>query len=481
MGDLSAATSGLFDVSEETELLRLLIEETDASVLAFGLYRSIVDRETAVRDLKARLKTPIVEFTLSKQQKNPIALLYSIPADERRCVFFYDVEDALPEAAGYVNIQREALTGVPHAVVFWIREYGMRELMLHAPDFWSWHSGVFDFQSDRKRPEFTAMQAILPDQVYFKDRSDLESRLSLYQGLIKEYSQEEKPDEAFLARLHLKLGVVFYHLTQFGESEKCAQKSMEYAHVSGDRETESAAVYVLGILAEERWQFEKAEQKYRESAKIAEEIRNEQRIADCYHQMGNIALRKLEFDKAEKWYAKALEIRERRGLERDAATDYHELGVIARERGQIEIAEQYLKKALEIRERIGLQIDAATDYHELGIIARERGHLEAAEEWHKRALEIRERIGLERDAATDYHELGIIARERRQFDAAQEWLEKALNIRERIGLERDAATDYHELGIVARDRGQYNVAEQYSKKAMEIRERTRLERSTAGG
>ena len=131
------------EIARQADALSLLIRETDSGLLAFALYRSVREQKAAVHALKERLVLPVVEFILSAQQKDPVLLLQSIPASPRVCVFFYDAEEALPEVAGYVNLQREAFAEVPHAVIFWVREYGLRELAIHAPDFWSWRSGVF--------------------------------------------------------------------------------------------------------------------------------------------------------------------------------------------------------------------------------------------------------------------------------------------------------------------------------------------------
>ena len=189
------------EVMEEVEMLGILIRDTDSSLLAFALYRGVAEREVAVRTLKERLPLPVVEFTLSADQTNPISFLHTLSAEERVCIFFYDVEEALPAVAGYVNLQREEFAKDSHAVIFWVREHGLREIATHAPDFWAWRSGVFDFRSEPFNVPLTAMQTALAEPLEFHDRADLERRISLYQGLIQEYSQQPQPDESFLARL----------------------------------------------------------------------------------------------------------------------------------------------------------------------------------------------------------------------------------------------------------------------------------------
>ena len=147
-------------VLDEVETLALLIRETKSSIIAFAVFREVAEREAAVRALQERLSLPIKEFTLSAQQQDPVRLLLTVPDEVRTCVLFYDVEEALPNVAGFLNLQRETFGKVPHAVVFWVGQYGLREIAQLAPDFWSWKSGVFDFRSEQFQLPATSMRAI---------------------------------------------------------------------------------------------------------------------------------------------------------------------------------------------------------------------------------------------------------------------------------------------------------------------------------
>jgi hypothetical protein len=124
------------DARSELDGLRLLVEETDGSVIMFVRYRTVAEREAGVRYLKEQLSVPVEERVLSEERQNPLALLENLP-DERRCVQFYDLEAALPEVTGYLNVNREAYAEVPYALVFWAGEHGLREVATNAPDFWA--------------------------------------------------------------------------------------------------------------------------------------------------------------------------------------------------------------------------------------------------------------------------------------------------------------------------------------------------------
>ena len=376
------------DIVEEAETLALLIRETDSSLLAFCLYRSVVDREAAVQALKERLKLPVMELVLSSQKRNPVSLLRTVSADERLCIFFYDVEEALPEAAGYMNLQREAFAEHPHAVIFWVHEYGLREIATHAPDFWSWRSGVFDFRSEMPEMPLTAVQTALAEPLVFHDRDDLKRRISLYQRLFEEHSQQQNPDEHFLSSLLIKLGSAFYLLEDFDKSEDYSRLALERSKLARDGRTESAALHMLGMLAGERLQLDEAEDLYRQSLAISEQIGDDVRIAPTYHQLGTIAQERGQLDQAEEWYRRSLQINERMGLERDAATGYHQLGMIAQERGQLDQAEDWYHRSLQINERMGLERDAATGLAQLGLLRRKQNRLKESVYWFGRALSI---------------------------------------------------------------------------------------------
>ncbi len=249
-----------FHLIEEAEVLALLIRETDGSVLAFALYRSVTDREAAVHVLKKRLSLPVVEFTLSVQQQDPFKFIQTLPTDERACVFFYDVEAALPDLAGFLNLQREAFAETPHATVFWIREYGLREIATNAPDFWAWRSGVFDFRSEQVELSTPTIQTVIRESLVFQGPGDLDRKISLYEGLIEEYSQQEEPNERFLADLLHKLATIYILRGDLHRGEIHAREALERVRQLGDREAEINILVLLGYATQEDWPLNEAEE-----------------------------------------------------------------------------------------------------------------------------------------------------------------------------------------------------------------------------
>lgn len=445
-------------VAGEVSKLALLIRETNRSLLAFALYRSAGEREVAVRVLKERLNLPVIEFTLSAEQRDPVRLLLEVPMEPRACVFYYDLEASLPDVAGYANLQREQFAEVPHAEVFWVTEHGLRQIGTLAPDFWSWRSGVFDLRSNQAESSFQVMQSVLAEPLNFRDRGDLDRQISMYQGLIQEYSQQDPPDDRFLAGLQLRLASAFRLLGRIEQAEDHAREALVRCQRAGDKGAEASALHELGISALERWRLDEAEALHRQGLTISEQVGDEAGMATSYHDLGRVAELRQELDEAEQWYRKALGIYERLGLERDASDEYHYLGMVAHERGQLDRAEQWYRKALETFERLGLERHAAHGYHNLGLIAEDRLQLDQAEQWYRKALEIFERLGLELGAATEYHHLGIVAQERNQLDRAEQWYRRALEAYELVGQPPFLADTLAQLGILRQQQNRFHEA-----------------------
>jgi len=409
-------------VRGELDTLRLLVEETDGNVIAFVRYRRVTEREAGVRYLKEQLSLPVVERVLSEERKNPLALVDNLP-DERCCVQLYDLEAALPEVTGYLNVNREAYAEVSHALVFWVGEHGLREVATNAPDFWAWRSGVFDLRSEEPGLAQSVSQVALADDVQFTDRGDLERRAELYEGLIQEY---EGADEEYVARLRLKLTGVLYLLRRRERAEKEAYLAKEYAERENSAEIAAEAYHRLGVVAQGRGSLEEAEEWYRKSLEIEEHLGAERGMAATYHELGVLAQARHKLEEAEEWYHKSLEIKEQLGDEHIAVTTYHQLGTIAQERGDLEEAEQWYRKSLEISERLSDEHGIAQTYHQLGMVAHQQRDLEEAEQWYEEAVRIQEQLGDEHGVALTRWRHGDLARERENIRQAGRWYLKAI-------------------------------------------------------
>jgi len=451
-------------VRGELDTLRLLVEETDGNVIAFVRYRRVTEREAGVRYLKEQLSLPVEERVLSEERQNPIALLDNLP-DERRCLQFYDLEAALPEVTGYLNVNREAYADVPHALVFWVGEHGLREVATNAPDFWAWRSGVFDVRSKFPDSGQSVSWRVLADDIQFTNRGDLERRAQLYEGLIQRYEGE---DDEYVARLRLKLAGTLYWLGRLGWANEEVHRAKEYADRERDNEVLSQAYRLLGVIVQDQRNLDKAEEWYRKSLGIAKGLGNQRGVSKTYHELGILAQARRKLEKAERLFKKSAEIKEQTEDRRLAATSYHQLGNVAQEQGNLEKAEQWYRRAEEIFEHFGDEHSLAKTYHGLGIVSQRQRNLEEAEELYHKAIEIAEQLGDEQGTAKTYHQLGIVSQEQGELEGAKARYSKAAEIFERLDDERWAAKTYLNIGAVAQSRRHFEEAEARYRRALEV-------------
>jgi tetratricopeptide (TPR) repeat protein len=454
-------------ILEEIAALGLLVKDTDSSVIAFALYRDVASREIAVEALKERLNLPVAEFSLSSRQKNPLKFLQEIPFKGRGCLLFYGLEDALPEAAGFLNLQRETFSEIPHAVIFWVSEYGLRELANKAPDFWAWRSAVFDFRTKSALP-FFAIKALASLPLDISDQRNLEQRILLYNELLKEYTHQAKPDKNFLSRLNLKLGIAYYCLRQFEQGKVYFQEVLEQSRSIRNNYLHAYALLGLGLISSEEYQLEEAKSFLKKAYDIFEKFHDSEGLACTYHNLGIVAQDLGQLEEANSLYHKSLEIKEDLGSDQSTAYTYHQLATISFMRNKLDESEQWFRKSLEVFERLGIEDELADEYHGLGMISQNRNQIEQAEIWYHKALDIWIKFRKEHDAAPTYYQLGMICQQQRKFDEAENYYLKSLEIAERSWHKRFTVRPLYQLGYMYLEQGKISDSLSYLGRALPL-------------
>ena len=140
-------------ISEAAQRLRGLAIE----VVALPYHAPVQDFRHRLRaDLKARQATPAAsavpapaDLALSLNEPPPV---YRPQA--KTVVFITGLEHSIPYDApsarllAELNLGRELFArDVPHPLVLWLPDYALTAVARHAPDFWAWRSGVFEFET----------------------------------------------------------------------------------------------------------------------------------------------------------------------------------------------------------------------------------------------------------------------------------------------------------------------------------------------
>lgn len=115
----------------------------------------------AMRRLEAEVAPlPVLERSLDTPTPDPLPMLRAVD-QESALVSFTDVDRALPDLYGYLDLQRDTLAKQPHRLLVWATPATARRLARHAPNFMSRLSGIFDF-SRTPLPHADRLRAPLP-------------------------------------------------------------------------------------------------------------------------------------------------------------------------------------------------------------------------------------------------------------------------------------------------------------------------------
>ncbi|MBU7581466.1 MAG: tetratricopeptide repeat protein, partial [Nostoc sp. TH1S01] len=115
---------------------------------------------------------------------------------------------------GYLQWTREGLREFPFAIVLWVTNQILVELIKKAPDFWSWRNGVFRFASRRKNT--VSAKELEPIRFAFTgnelsgfdDENDYLLPIEDLQGFIQDLEQRGVKDTT-LATLYFSLGDIY--------------------------------------------------------------------------------------------------------------------------------------------------------------------------------------------------------------------------------------------------------------------------------
>ncbi|HMV99718.1 MAG TPA: tetratricopeptide repeat protein [Acidobacteriota bacterium] len=381
------------EIAEALRGLEILIEHTTVHILAFLRYQRTSERETALTLLREHLKLPVWEFRLSPEKDDPIKLLFEVPPAPRACVIFYDVENALPRLAGYVNLQRERLTEVPHAVLFCVREYGLREIGLHAPDFFSWSSGTWDITTHLPAQEIELPLMPLDDLSGFRNREEAEQKLHLYQELYDEYSRQEQPDQVFLADTLQKQALALYFLGRYKESVPLLEQSltMYESHLGLNHQKTVAGLTALAVLYGLKGSFIEAEKMLNQAVELSAQF-DPATVVNSLQALSALYNSQKKFKEARDLLDRALTIcRKSFGNHHPTtARSLSYLGAWAYNQMRYTEAIAYLEEALTICEKVFGRQHPATGQilNNLAVLYVAQGKFETASKFYEQGLQI---------------------------------------------------------------------------------------------
>ncbi len=339
----------LLDV--ESELGRIVTElevSKDTGDVIIAVCNDFSLRKLVTDEIIGRTGYNRYDIHLDEKNKN----LPKILSEEKdvildSIVFVHGIEKAEPEIYRYLNFQRDIFYKLKQRVVLWCYSGFVRNLLKYAADFWRFKGNTYEFDLKEAR-ELPVVQYMLSKEVYYRDLDELNSRIKIFEYLLKEVkSDREKAD------ILLKMGIFYYLKNDLDKAEEMYRKSIAINEALGRKEGVASDYGNLGNVYQVRGDLDKAEELYRRSLAIEKKLGRREGIANQYGNLGNVYLIRDDLDKAEELYRKSLLTNEDIGRKEGAASDYSNLGNVYRIRGDLAKAEELYRKSLELFISIG--------------------------------------------------------------------------------------------------------------------------------
>ncbi|MDB9372601.1 tetratricopeptide repeat protein [Nodularia sphaerocarpa] len=357
---------------------------------------------------------------------------------------------------GYLQWTREALREFPFAIVLWVTNQVLVNLIKKAPDFWSWRNGVFHFISKPKN--FVHVQEFEPIRNILENGELSNLTDSKYSGipiadlerLVEKIEQQDNHKEPkLLISLYLQLGDIYKIRLDKGEAPDYQQEqnlAIKYYLQAINLQTE------LGLETD-----------------LATSLNN---LAYLYKSQGR-------YDEAEPLLIQALELRQRllRDNHPDVATGLNNLALFYESQGRYDLAEPLYLQALELFKRhMGDNHPSiATSLNNLAVLYYSQGNYDQAELLHFQALELRQRLleDNDPDIASSFNNLALLYESQGSYDLAEPLYLQALELFKRHMGENhpSIATSLNNLAFLYYSQGRYDLAEPLYLQALELRQR----------
>ncbi|MDQ7054548.1 MAG: tetratricopeptide repeat protein [candidate division KSB1 bacterium] len=270
--------------------------------------------------IKQNLAKPVIEINLhNTPPADPILAIKAAAegAPEKAVLFVMGLEYWLTELNAErqretiraLNWRRNELARINRPLVFIVPEFTIPLLAEGAPDFWDWHSGLYEFAIP-KQEKFTMMvqDGIQDTSINNLTEEQKRERILLLNQLLDEYA---------------------------GPTELEKRKSAEIR-------------YQLGQLYSSLGHYDKALKAFQEALKIQEK-KNKKGIAACLNEIGEIYLARANYDMALKYLKESLQIRREIGDRAGEDATLNNISQIYRVRGDNDTALRYLEESLAIR------------------------------------------------------------------------------------------------------------------------------------
>lgn len=483
----------LIAVCDDANFRNEIIAQYEAELQsACRLYRVTLARQEP--SLKAALNQ-LVQQEEYLRQRHP-AVITVTGAEQLYFLRLGNEQSEQEKFFGYLQWTREGLREFPFAIVLWVTNQILVNLIKKAPDFWSWRNGVFRFVS--KKTNAIACKELEPIRFVFRDTelasTDTNENNPFFlpiqdlQSLIEKIEQEKGVRDPSLATLYSRLADIYRSRLDRGESQnyqeeqelaiKYWRKAIELQNESGLQIDLATSLNNLAGLYRATGRYSEAEPLYQQALELRKRLLgdNHPAFATSLNNLAGLYKSTGQYSKAELLYQQALELRKHLLADNhpDVAASLNNLALLYDEQGRYDEAEPLYLQSLELGKRLlgENHPSFALILNNLALLYYHQGRYSEAEPLSQQAIELDKRfLGEDNpDVATDLHNLGLIYRAQGRYDQAEPLFLQSLELKERVLQKAHPllADTIYALGYMYREQGRYNEAEPLCLKALEF-------------
>jgi len=467
-GTVSTAPPPDLDAESQAELaaLKRALRMADGFALYVARANTVVLRRQIIADLRANLSRPLVELTLSLGEPPYEQIARVAESTRAGAVISVDGLDMLAPSADpdwllrQLNWRRAAYRRLARPLLLWVPEYLLRLMMEHAPDFFDWHSGFYEFITPEPARAETTRQAYAVGDAEQVDLAVAQKRerIATLRGLLDEYVGDEPEVRRVRVDLLDKLGILHWSLGKVERAIGYYEQAIQIAREIGDWRGEEDALGNLGNAYRDLGEMERAIEYYEQALQIAREIGNRHGEGKHLGNLGNVYRDLGKVPQAIEHYERALQIAREIGDRRMEGKHLGNLGLVYRNVGDVKRALQCYEQALGIAREIG---DRGREGHRLGHLGhiyRDLGEMTQAIEHYEQALRVAREIGDRRREGIWLGSLGNADHALGELSRAVERYEQALAIAQETGDRRNESASLGSLGDAYHDLGQVERA-----------------------
>jgi tetratricopeptide (TPR) repeat protein len=439
----SPVDQGPLDEQLELAALRASLELADGFTLLLAVCNQPRRRDELISELARDPNASSVKIIHLDQPIDSLLdeLSRRLESAAEKAVFVLGLERSLPNSdeahrsrlVANLNASRDALARtVARPLVLWIPEYVLHALQRGAPDFYSIHSGVYQFGQPYESAEAFARRTLSVDEDREEGSTAAEKalRIAALERLLSEYEarpadRRDRPAEwALLARLAFCL----QRAGRLAEAESAGRRALALAQATfgNDHPKVAACVNNVGSVLRSKGDLDGALRCFREAERIDRAAfgNDHPKVATCVNNVGRVLHDKGDLDGALRCFREAERIN-RAAFGNDhphLAYAMNNVGSVLQAKGDLDGALRCFREAERIaRAAFGdNHSKVATCVNNVGMVLQDKGDPDGALRCYREAERIdRAAFGNDHpEVAIDVNNIGSVLHAKGDLDGA---------------------------------------------------------------